>query len=441
MNERDRIRQYLARYVSPDSRLVASTITTFNPSSFRRSLCIPAYDESMDFVEALQYHPDIAGTLVILVINAPDNAPGSRLTRTREMLRQLSHTGKMLWHSEQGLMLKHNGNNGEFTILVMDHCSEGRCLPFKQGVGAARKLGNDVALELWNTGLIESGWLYQTDADATLPDNYFVTPETLPKCVAVHLDFQHTDNGETSLAQQLYDLKLDYYTTGLVYAGSPYAHYSLGSALIINANAYAVVRGYPKRSAGEDFYILNKLAKYGRIAFDSSRTIMLKERLSTRVLFGTGPGVLHFQNLDTPLLAEEFYAPESFTTLKIWLSFLLYSARHCCGDSAFNARSAFQHFAGSSATTIAIRALTQRGLFDWLERIVAKYESPEQALQQVRSGMDALKTLQLIHALRDSGYRNVAAVTAKQWLVQEQEYRQLEQPELRSNRYSSITCI
>ena len=45
------------------------------------------------------------------------------------------------------------------------------------------------------------------------------------------------------------------------YARSPYAFHTIGSTMAVSANHYAKVRGFPKREAGEDFYLLNKLAK------------------------------------------------------------------------------------------------------------------------------------------------------------------------------------
>ena len=46
---------------------------------------------------------------------------------------------------------------------------------------------------------------------------------------------------------------MSYYVAGLAMAGSGYAHHSLGSTIAVHAKSYAAVRGYPKRSAGEDF--------------------------------------------------------------------------------------------------------------------------------------------------------------------------------------------
>jgi hypothetical protein len=85
-----------------------------------------------------------------------------------------------------------------------------------------------------------------------------------------------------------YELSLRYYTLGLAAAGSPYAYESMGSALAVLAPAYAEVRGFPRRNAGEDFYLLDKLAKLGALHRPSCEPVRLKSRVSDRVPFGTG---------------------------------------------------------------------------------------------------------------------------------------------------------
>src|SRR5690606_17786041 len=89
----------------------------------------------------------------------------------------------------------------------------------------------------------------------------------------------------------LYEISLRSYEYGLAYAGSPYAFQTLGSTLALNPAAYAKVRGFPKRLAGEDFYILNKLIKIGPIYLRNDRCLQIKDRPSQRVPFGTGTSV------------------------------------------------------------------------------------------------------------------------------------------------------
>ncbi len=67
------------------------------------------------------------------------------------------------------------------------------------------------------------------------------------------------------LATQLYELSLRYYVAGMKFARSPYAFHTIGSSMAVSPVHYARVRGFPKREAGEDFYLLNKLAKLGSV--------------------------------------------------------------------------------------------------------------------------------------------------------------------------------
>ena len=78
----------------------------------------------------------------------------------------------------------------------------------------------------------------------------------------------------------------------------------------------------PKRSAGEDFYLLNKLAKVGDVVPLRGQAIRLSNRQSNRVPIGTGPAM---HSLVSNLQANEwptFYAPASFQTLGLLLSAL-----------------------------------------------------------------------------------------------------------------------
>ena len=51
------------------------------------------------------------------------------------------------------------------------------------------------------------------------------------------------------------------------------------------------MRGFPKRNAGEDFYLLNKLAKVGSVHRLAAPAIEIEARVSHRVPFGTGPAI------------------------------------------------------------------------------------------------------------------------------------------------------
>ncbi len=84
--------------------------------------------------------------LLILVINAPQNAAPEALQRTQDLYNQITAAGYAY-------------------VIVVDRVSAPWRLNPKQGVGLARKIGTDLALALIEQGRIHSPWILQTDAD------------------------------------------------------------------------------------------------------------------------------------------------------------------------------------------------------------------------------------------------------------------------------------
>src|SRR5690606_6390010 len=124
---------------------------------------------------------------------------------------------------------------------------------------------------LWKRGDVAARYIASSDADATLPRDYFARAAEQfedPKVAAAVMPFVHTASGDTRLdaATESYELWFRYYVSGLAWAGSPYAYPALGSTLLIRTSSYLSVRGFSQRLAGEDYYMLDKLAKVGHIA-------------------------------------------------------------------------------------------------------------------------------------------------------------------------------
>ena len=113
----------------------------------------------------------------------------------------------------------------------------------------------------------------------------------------------------------MYELSLRYYVNRLEYAGSPYAFHTVGSCLAVDATSYAKVRGFPRRNAAEDFYLLNKLAKVGWIRRLRAPVIEIEARASARVPFGTGPALAR---VPPDPRAMPGYACETFEALRIF---------------------------------------------------------------------------------------------------------------------------
>jgi len=198
-------------------------------------------------------------------------------------------------------------------------------IPSKNGVGQARKIAADVAVQLIHSGIVKQPWIFSTDADVQLPENYFEVVQAVnpTEVSAVCLPFEHkTDQQPWALQQHLYDFKLYYYQAGIRFAGAAYDYIPLGSTLVVSALAYAQVRGFPMRNGAEDFYILNKLAKLGRIEQPQQPLIDIESRLSERVPFGTGPAVRTLLDASDALQYPLYYHPQCFYHLKQWYVFL-----------------------------------------------------------------------------------------------------------------------
>ena len=305
------LRRYLQRHIEP-----GLPDCDEQRAAWQHSLVIPAYRESTDLVNRLRalYTPT-GKVLVILVTNRPDNDPDERANAAlRQAIKALP---------------QHDANCGNACLFQLSARADIYLLdlerthgptPAAQGVGLARKWGCDLALYWMAKGAISGQWIYNSDADAILPGDYFSRLENCRAAAAV-FPFLHLPGGDNACdeATALYELRLHHYVLGLNYAGSPYAYHTLGSCLAVQGESYAQVRGFPRRSGGEDFYLLNKLVKTGDIARLDGACIALRSRQSSRVPFGTGPAVADIVQSGDPTRQEIFYHPQVFAALRALL--------------------------------------------------------------------------------------------------------------------------
>ncbi len=281
---------------------------------------IPACDEACDFLETVFSHISDR-CLIILVVNSPvgQNQWQNNNILLIDYLFKKSHVNNKINQNVSHLEFSHLPD-----VLLIDRNSAGMQLNPKQGVGLARKIGCDVALSLFAQDLIKQAWIFSTDADVILPKNYFRQINQLGNHYsAVVLDFIHlSDSLKLSKLQQLYDFKMRYYLAGIEFAKVAYSYIPLGSTLIASMESYAQVRGFPKRNAGEDFYLLNKLAKVKPIKYKVDNCIIqIQSRLSDRVPFGTGPALKKINELKD-INDYSYYNPQCFIYLKFWKEYL-----------------------------------------------------------------------------------------------------------------------
>jgi hypothetical protein len=358
-------------------------------------LTIPVYDEPPDFL-AQVIPPSLEDCLVILVFNAPREAEfAAAQTRTEAGLRTITTSQASLtlvpW-------------NTSVDLLVVDCCSPGRRLPYKQGVGLARKIAGDLAIAARLHGYIASPWIHCTDADVRLPEDYFEPIQVIPSgepIAAAMYPFTHQPRHQNILQ---YEISLRYYVTQLQQAGSPYGFHTIGSLMAIHADHYIKVRGFPKRNAAEDFYMINKLAKTGAIWCLSGSPVILDSRRSDRVPFGTGAAMNRLAAQPQQLL----YYPAIFQELAIAYRYFTHLWEHRQTPIADLAS-----FWPPSFTLGDV--LLEMGLANVYTQALRQCSDRPHFLRYLHEWFDGFRTLKAVHTLRDRAYPSLPIATIHHW--------------------------
>ena len=404
------LRKYLADHAEREAAF--ARVLESRSLRFAHALVIPVYGEGLELIRCLETIP--AGSegrvLTVLVINAPADAPDWVHAANLETLRALSREYPGREELAPGLAL-HSEQNRD--LLVIDRATRGRFLPAGQGVGLARKLGADLALAAKMSGVLDSAWIHCSDADVEFPGDYFRQTEAPGRddAAARLYRFRHRpieDDAAYEAAQQ-YEISLRYYVLGLGFAGSPYAFHSIGSTFAIEAESYAKVRGFPRRTAAEDFYLLNKLAKVGRVESLRGDPVRPSSRLSSRVPFGTGAAVARM--LEDRESERKTYHPALFRYLRAWLDALEAVLAHSGSTRTREAllddalRECCARAPGVEAERLLL-CLERTGALASARRALC---APARAVRgRVQDGFDGFRTLKLLHALRDSGLEDLA---------------------------------
>ncbi|MBJ94058.1 MAG: hypothetical protein CMP23_06210 [Rickettsiales bacterium] len=382
------VSQYLERYAQPEARLAVQA----RGERWQWVVVVPCCDEldgAPRLLESLRRAAVAGGgrALAVLVINSGEGAKPEVYKANQQLLAELGGEGL-----QRGV--------AALDLWLVDRDSPGRRIPVAEGVGLARKLGCDLALALIDAGAVEVPWLWTTDGDAEVPEDYFAAVLGDDESTAITLPFAHLpteDHPRAPVAIRLYDLSLRYYVAGLRYAGSAWSYYSIGSTLVLRADAYAKVRGFPRRAAGEDFHLLAKLAKLGPVSCAAGSPILLQGRVSHRVPFGTGAAVAKLVEEPDPELSFRLYDPRSFSELAAWLA--------CCAELVQSQRAAelLPALEGVSSIPAGLLAVLvdELGLSQSVWSACESSARLEVRQRHLHSRLDALWTLRFIHRLRD----------------------------------------
>jgi hypothetical protein len=285
--------------------------------------CVGEYETFLNLKESIEASAQhcAKNILVIVVINATPKTPFEYQQKNKRLYEHLLKLAGEVYPlrpsggEARPLPLTSTDPLNNVHYLLIDRFSDQHMFSDKDGVGLARKIGCDIALNLIHQKKISSPYIHTTDADATLPLNYFEPLEKGPS-LYIH-SYRHWGEVEPEVleATQIYESFLDYYVKGLKFAKSIYAFDTIGSTFSILDKSYALVRGFPKKNAGEDFYLFNKLRKVGDVK-NSGRVITLLPRVSERVPFGTGVSTKKILNKLQTQEEITFYDPRCFLVLK-----------------------------------------------------------------------------------------------------------------------------
>lgn len=393
--------KYLRLYSEPECRQLHSF-----PARYQHCLVLPLYCESL---QALQRFCSTASrqsnTLIIAIINRPDSDNDlAWAVEITEQLATLSDQNSPVWqspdHCELWSLHNHSG------LLVVDRCINGAPIPTKQGVGLARKIGADIACALIAQANIASPWIHNSDGDAHLADDYFFACQQLDpeQHAAACYPFEHIfiDSSIRQLPTKMYEFSLHYYVEALKWAGSHYAYHTIGSIIAINHHHYAQVRGFPKRSGAEDFYLLNKLAKLGNIASLQAKPIKIEARESERVPFGTGPAVKKLaEREDAKNIA--LYHPDSFMQLGVFQQLLrLLAQQPTLNEALSHIPSLLNDLSSNTETNATILVIIEKlNLTKALSHTFKQAKTASAREKQLNIWFDGFMTLKFIHHSRD----------------------------------------
>jgi len=243
------------------------------------AVVIPACDEDdwlFATLDSLAANPEAERRrcLVLVVINQTPDAVQAVAESNCRTLRRLRAAG-----GYPGLQL-----------AWIDAASPG--LELSGGPGPARRLGLDRALAQLAEN--DSAALVCLDADTLVGTDYLPAlfrHFSAPPAGGAVLNYSHQPAASPALQQAMdrYELYLRCHQFGLQCAGSPYAFATIGSAMACTARAYVRIGGMNRKPAAEDFYFLQALAKTDGVASVQDTCVYPAARLSSRVIFGTGP--------------------------------------------------------------------------------------------------------------------------------------------------------
>ena len=176
----------------------------------------------------------------------------------------------------------------------------------------------------------------------------------------------------------------------------------MGSCIAIRPEAYAAVRGFPRKNAAEDFYVLDKLAKVGSITRLAGTPLRLEGRISDRVPFGTGKALSDLVSKKKALSGFKLYHPAAFGHLAAWLRVL-----DAVAESGGRMEAALDELPRGNPffkTEALLASLEKMKAIEAMREAIGRSGGDAATMRRhFHTWFDAFRTLKLVHALRDGG--------------------------------------
>lgn len=368
------------------------------PSDLELIVVIPCHNEP-DLPGSLQslkdaFVPMDVSVEVITVVNHGVNIGGSIVKQNEITVVQANQ-----------FSLDNNSESITFrTIEVLD------MPPKKAGVGLARKIGMDEALNRFSK-INKDGVIVCFDADSSCESNYFEAIlshfKKHPKTPGCSIHFEHPLEGNSYTVEEynaiiLYELHLRYYKNAQQYTGLPFVFHTIGSSMAVRASVYAKQGGMNKRKAGEDFYFLNKIIQLGNFTELNATTVIPSPRVSDRVPFGTGKAVGEIVSTEQATL--ETYNFRIFMELKAFVG-EVYK-----GNKYLNTR---------NLSTLINVFINPEDLDVKIAEIAKNSNSEEAFIIRFFKVFDAFWIMKYVHFARDNFHEQVTVLAASNELLLE----------------------
>lgn len=276
---------------------------------------IPCYDEK-DLLLTLQNLRECAApkakVLVAVIINSGVRSGEDVVEQNRKTYGEVME-----------FAAENNTETLQFFPLIFEK------LPRKHaGVGLARKIGMDLAVEHFLRTQNPEGIIVSLDADCTVSPNFFTDIPAAYRqneklCCTVQNFHHRVENNDAQLENAIrqYEQYIRYFSQMLQYIEFPHYYHTIGSAFSVSADAYVRVGGMGRQQGGEDFYFLQKVFALGKTKSLDHVFVYPMARFSDRIPFGTGPALQKI--IDEPNGKMRAYSWESFVALKA-----LFDLRH-----------------------------------------------------------------------------------------------------------------